>query len=455
MVNPSPLVTTAQLLFQSCFHSSRDFTLLLPDAMLRAGKRAADCDNEDWWYGYCCLKTQRTPKPGKWTSFDFEETLPASKEGATARLQVSRCFDRRAWSVCVRWKPGDGTTQSPPRDGLAMAASSWFPEPHLGFHRDPVREKLAPFLLSISEIVDYVDAQLQRGDAAPQQGLILVAGSTNSGKSEVARGLAWTALGRSKGRPAHLVTCEGPVEKYFWPKDLFDLDSESGPQKLPAIDYTPRQLGSDCDSFATAFTDALRQTPTVFFAGELRSPEEFRQAVEFGGTGHLVIATAHAGSLVEAMAKTFDAVGARRPGARAIYAPKILGIVHLSSMPVTVFGDSSSPLHTTALVPTLYRRTSLGLQGLVADGLAALLPHCPPQNAVGNQGTLGRQYFLKSLSSQLPEGCKPPRDGDTEALQLYEEWPHVRARHFGKDDSSIDSAPLLIDHALRNDLYVG
>jgi Tfp pilus assembly pilus retraction ATPase PilT len=77
------------------------------------------------------------------------------------------------------------------------------------------------------------------------------------------------------------------------------------------LDYTPRELGSkkDVRSLAQALLkDALRQTPSVVYVGELREEHHLETALNFARTGHLIVSTTHAGSLVEAMGRAFAAM---------------------------------------------------------------------------------------------------------------------------------------------------
>jgi twitching motility protein PilU len=174
-------------------------------------------------------------------------------------------------------------------------------------------------------IRDLVDCLYDRiAEAAePHQGLILVTGATNSTKSKIARGLAWRMLKKiiedpkAQDRGPHLVTFEDPIEQFFWKAEH---PATGDPDAAPAIDYTPRQRQKDCAELKQGLDDALRQTPAVFYIGEIRDSEEMCQAVEFGGTGHLAIATAHAGNLIEGVGKLLKAVKAANSGVRAIYA---------------------------------------------------------------------------------------------------------------------------------------
>src|SRR5690349_13905147 len=93
-------------LFEQWFEGKSDFTLLLPDELLKSIAAKEDLP-DSWWYQYCCEKMGRKATPERWTSFEFEVSL--FKDETTARLQVSRAFNRWAWSLTVRWRPPNQT----------------------------------------------------------------------------------------------------------------------------------------------------------------------------------------------------------------------------------------------------------------------------------------------------------------------------------------------------------
>src|SRR5207249_2189827 len=110
--------------------------------------------------------------------------------------------------------------------------------------------------------------------------------------------------------------------------EVLDLSPEELARRGFGIDYTSRQKGIDVHDLKCASEDALRQTPAVFYIGEVRDASDWKEVLEFAGTGHLVVTTAHAGSLIEAMIKLLGAVDAKTPADRRRYAEKILAVVH-------------------------------------------------------------------------------------------------------------------------------
>jgi hypothetical protein len=209
-------------------------------------------------------------------------------------------------------------------------------------------------------------------------GLLVVTGSTNSAKSEIARGLIHSYLSSRVGRRRrHLVTFEDPVEKFYSYDDIegHPLVAVELSTRSQGTDYTPRQKEIDVGLLKEALMDALRQSPAVVFVGEIRDKEEWGVLLDFAATGHLIVTTSHAGSLVEAMHKIFDARGVETAADRSEVANKLLAVIHLRSHKLGLSGKTSGETETNVLFPALWRRTPHGVASLTLDGLASLLPH--------------------------------------------------------------------------------
>jgi twitching motility protein PilT len=108
-----------------------------------------------------------------------------------------------------------------------------------------------------------------------QRGLILVTGSTGSGKSTT---LAAMVDHINSTRVEHILTIEDPVE--YLHRDKKSLINQ-------------REVDGDCKSFATALRAALRQDPDVILVGEMRDLETIETAINAAETGHLVLSTLH------------------------------------------------------------------------------------------------------------------------------------------------------------------
>ncbi|MDX6613525.1 MAG: twitching motility protein PilT [Blastocatellia bacterium] len=111
--------------------------------------------------------------------------------------------------------------------------------------------------------------------AEERRGLILVTGSTGSGKSTT---LAAMIDRINSTRSGHIVTIEDPIEFLHRDKKSF---------------VTQREVDVDTRSFAEALRGALRQDPDVILVGEMRDPETIETALTAAETGHLVLSTLH------------------------------------------------------------------------------------------------------------------------------------------------------------------
>ncbi|HSJ99112.1 MAG TPA: PilT/PilU family type 4a pilus ATPase [Myxococcota bacterium] len=111
--------------------------------------------------------------------------------------------------------------------------------------------------------------------ANEQRGLILVTGTTGSGKSTT---LAAMIEHINSNRTCHIMTIEDPIE--FLIRDRRSIVNQ-------------REIGVDTQSFANALRAALRQDPDVILVGEMRDYETIETALLAAETGHLVLSTLH------------------------------------------------------------------------------------------------------------------------------------------------------------------
>src|SRR5829696_4256956 len=111
--------------------------------------------------------------------------------------------------------------------------------------------------------------------AAEERGLILVTGTTGSGKSTT---LAAMVDEINSTRAAHIMTIEDPIE--YLHRDKKSVINQ-------------REIGVDTNSFSLALRSALRQDPDVILVGEMRDFETIQTALVAAETGHLVFSTLH------------------------------------------------------------------------------------------------------------------------------------------------------------------
>ncbi len=125
--------------------------------------------------------------------------------------------------------------------------------------------------------------------AAENRGLILVTGTTGSGKSTT---LAAMVDQINAQRNCHIVTVEDPIEFLHANKQSF---------------VTQREVDVDTRSFAEALRGSLRQDPDVILVGEMRDLETIETALVAAETGHLVLSTLHTLDASETLTRIISA----------------------------------------------------------------------------------------------------------------------------------------------------
>ena len=124
--------------------------------------------------------------------------------------------------------------------------------------------------------------------ADEERGLILLTGTTGSGKSTTLAAM----IDHINSRHAkHIVTIEDPVE--FLHRDKESIINQ-------------REVGEDTTSFARALRRVLRQDPDVILVGEMRDEETVRTALSAAETGHLVLSTIHTVDASESVNRIID-----------------------------------------------------------------------------------------------------------------------------------------------------
>ena len=146
--------------------------------------------------------------------------------------------------------------------------------------------------------------------ALENRGLVLVTGTTGSGKSTT---LAAMIQHINRHRDRHIITIEDPIE-YTQPDGLCIINQ--------------REIGYDSRSFPEALRGALRQDPDVILVGEMRDLETIETAILAAETGHLVMSTLHTLDARETITRAISAFPEhQRDQIRLILASVIRGIV--------------------------------------------------------------------------------------------------------------------------------
>ncbi len=125
--------------------------------------------------------------------------------------------------------------------------------------------------------------------ANENRGLILVTGTTGSGKSTT---LSAIVDHINRTRNCHIVTIEDPIEYLHKDKESF---------------ITQREVDVDTRNFAEALRGSLRQDPDVILVGEMRDLETIETALVAAETGHLVLSTLHTLDTSETLTRIISA----------------------------------------------------------------------------------------------------------------------------------------------------
>ncbi len=129
--------------------------------------------------------------------------------------------------------------------------------------------------VKIPSIEDLRLPEILKKIALEPRGLILVTGTTGSGKSTT---LASMIDYVNNNRTSNIVTIEDPIE--FLHRDKRSIVNQ-------------REVGTDTESFSKALRAALRQDPDVILVGEMRDFETIQTCLTAAETGHLVLSTLH------------------------------------------------------------------------------------------------------------------------------------------------------------------
>ena len=149
-----------------------------------------------------------------------------------------------------------------------------------------------------------------------ERGLILLTGSTGSGKSTT---LASLINSINLVRSEHIITIEDPVEFLFSEKRSI---------------ITQREIGIDTNTFADAMRAALREDPDVILLGEMRDPETIETAMTAAETGHLVFSTVHSPGAAETISRIVTSFSPEaQVGIRAKLAQNLRGVVSQRLLP--------------------------------------------------------------------------------------------------------------------------
>jgi twitching motility protein PilT len=205
------------------------------------------------------------------------DVFRARINGKLVPLTKQRLTPDQTRAIALRLMPGDDARGR--LDQLKDFDCSWG-MPGVGRFRVNVLRQRSSFMIVMRVIPFTVPTigELQlpeavRALAEGDQGLVLVAGVTGSGKTSTVAAMV-NHINQNLHR--HILTIENPIE--FLHRDV-------------KCSVTQREVGVDTDSFAIGLQAALRQDPDVVVISELRDGDILDTAIKAAETGHLVISS--------------------------------------------------------------------------------------------------------------------------------------------------------------------
>ena len=195
-----------------------------------------------------------------------------------------------------------------------------------------------------------------RDMALTRRGLVLVTGTTGSGKSTT---LASMLDYINQTEAVNIITVEDPIEIIYTPK---------------GCNITQRELNNHTKSFTKALRAALRQDPDVLLVGEVRDLETMQIALTAADTGHMVFATIHTTNATETIQRVLSMYPPHQHDEIRILLSEVLaGIISLRLLP-TADGKGRVPaaevlVNTAAIKEYIRDKDKLSLvEHAIAEG---------------------------------------------------------------------------------------
>lgn len=222
---------------------------------------------------------------------------------------------------------------------------------------------------------------------AKPSGLVMVVGPTGSGKTTT----LYSMLNSLNTEERKILTIEDPVE--------YQLPG------ITQISVRSTEAGND-DSFAEKLRAILRLDPDIVMVGEIRDMDTARTALQAALTGHLVLATFHAGSAAAALTRIADIIGQN---------PLFVSAIRLvmAQRLVRRLDDKSRQKYTPteaelAKIKEVIDSLPEGIEKPALDGLQLCKPGSSEENPYGYQGQVAirEQFTMSDDLAQLLSGTK-------------------------------------------------
>ena len=226
------------------------------------------------------------------------------------------------------------------------------------------------------------------------QGMVLLAGVTGSGKSTTICSMLNYINQRYR---KHILTLEDPIEFVFTEDKCL---------------INQREIGADVANFDIGMKHAVREDPDIILVGEMRDVETFKTAIHAAETGHLVFGTIHASTAASCIGRILDLFPQEEHAAiRSAIAFNMKGIVAQKLLKSIQPGVGRVPICEVMFVDVLVRKYILEEQ-----------EHLLPDH-IRKSFRDGMQDFTQSLKSMLDQGLIDRNDAmeiapSREALEM-------------------------------------
>ena len=207
------------------------------------------------------------------------------------------------------------------------------------------------------------------------QGMVLLAGVTGSGKSTTIASMLNYINQRER---VHILTLEDPIEFVFTEEKAV---------------INQREIGQDVKDFKIGMKHAVREDPDIMLVGEMRDEETFMTAIHAAETGHLVFGTIHASSAPSTIGRILDLFPEEMHGAmRSAIAFNMKGIVAQKLLRSIKPGVPRVPTCEIMLFTAIIRK-------IILESADSKLP-----DAIRIGAADGMQDFTMSLKQLIDDG---------------------------------------------------
>lgn len=230
-------------------------------------------------------------------------------------------------------------------------------------------------------------------------GLVLVCGGTGSGKSTT---LAAMINEINHTHCANIITLEDPIE-------FVHKSSQSSRIRQKSVGAMAR--GCDIESFAEGVRASLREDPDVIMVGEVRDKSTVDACLQAAQTGHLVLATLHTNSAMEAIERILSYFPGEKTAVQSVLASVVRGVVAQRLVPSVSRGRvlaAEVMISTPAIAANIMKGNVGNIAQAMESGLRegqlpldrALLKLCTAQ-LISRQAALGATHTPENLRSLL------------------------------------------------------